>query len=278
MPLAVPAPQAAWQHNLPATPSSSAPGTTVTGSGSANTKGSYSSLIDPVTYTSTMLCLLVKGTAAATTRTDALLDIAIGPSGGGSEQIILPDLLVGWRAADNDCVGGISIPFLIPRGVRVSARAQGVQVSKTVDVICYLMGGTGAGAWPTFSGCDAYGITSSGASNGTSITPGASGTEGSWTNVGSTTSRIYRGLMLVMQGNLADTSLTNDMYHFEVGVSSGTEIFGEWWAQGTTAEDAYTFPSMPLWRAIPSGVQLQVRAESGSATVEPHDVGLYLFY
>src|SRR5688572_5686842 len=99
MPLALP-PTALKevQHNLTATPSTS-PGTQVTGAGTAHTKGSWASLIDPVPYDSHMLALAIFATSVSATQTDSLLDIGIGPSGGGSEQVILPNLLAGWTGS-----------------------------------------------------------------------------------------------------------------------------------------------------------------------------------
>ena len=55
-------------------------GTTVTASGSINTKGSYSSLIDPTTKPSYGFWVVLSAVGATAANTSMLVDIAYGPT------------------------------------------------------------------------------------------------------------------------------------------------------------------------------------------------------
>jgi hypothetical protein len=274
MPLGLPFTQATWQSNFDATPSDTAPGTAVTSSGTTHTKGTYVSLIDPVTFDSDMLMLMLADTATSTVNTDMLLDIAIGPTGGGSEQIIVPDLLCGWTQAGTNRQGhaAIYLPIRIPKGVRLSARNQALIVSDVVDVQAVLSGGSGLN-FPMYSGCDAYGVNSSGDSSGTSHTAGNTGAESAFANIGSTTSKAYKAIMF--RCHPTNTTTTNIAYHFEAGIGSTTLC--EWYVLNTTTEETTIFPQYPFPTRIPSGAQLQIRGEA-SGTAQAMDVAFYCFY
>jgi hypothetical protein len=267
-----------FEHNLPATPNTVGPGTTVTGAGTAHTKGSWTSLIDPTTYDTFGLFLTIAGTATSNTRTDALVDIGIGPSGGGSEQVIIPNMIAGWRGTANAVPPtGLYLPMYIPAGVRVSARAQGLQINKQVQVGIWLHQGFSGMADDLFTQCDAYGINTS-LSIGTSHTPGALGALSTFADLGSTLSRDYGAVLLIPQGTLADTSMRNDAYHWWVRADSGGEVVGGWYVAGNSNElVAGPYPGMPLDLNLPSGTQLQVAAECSSASPEAYDVAAYCF-
>jgi hypothetical protein len=283
MPLAIPLPELREvQHNLPATPSITVPGVPLTG-GTANTKGAWASLYTAsISYDSHFMMLCMTGTQASATRTDTLVDIAIGPAGGGSEQIILPDLLCGWSGSPTLAASVLGtclyLPIFVPKGVRVSARCQGVQASKVVDVMCWLWGGANNMPWGSFRGADAYGIASSGASMGTVIaSPATAGAESAWTNIGATTSRPYSGLFLGTGGTQADVTMTQQAYHIEVGVNSVT--FAEYWLGTDSTEwTAGPIPSFPYFGKIPAGSQLQIRYEQSGTDTQDIDFALYGLY
>jgi hypothetical protein len=282
MPLEIPLTAfAAMQHNLVATPGINNPGTVVTASGTVNTKGAWSSLIDPVNYEAFGVYLIFHNTFVAATRTDMLVDIGYGPTGGGSEQVIIPNFLAGWAAvpsASSLSAKEFFLPLYIPKGVRLSARCQSVIASDTVSVTAWLLTGASSPPWHVFRKADAYGITSSGASNGTVLDPPTTaGTESAWTSIGSTTSRTYEGLLLGVGGTLADTTTTSLAYHVEIGYSS--TMLGEFYV-GTNATEmvAGPIPPLPVFQSIPSGTQLQARIEQSGTDTQDLDVALYGLY
>ena len=265
------------KNNFQATPALVNFATRVTASGSTHTKGSWSSMIDPVPSDCYWLNLMIGGVSQGNTRTEALVDIAIGPTGGGSEQVILPNLLAGWSGA-NPLRNGervVSVPMYIPAGLRVSGRCQSAIASDTVDLGLALSCGFSGPPWAAFTCADAYGVDTA-TSMGTAVTAGNSGTEGSWTNIGSTTSRDYYGLYILVQSETTGTTMTSLAYHFEIGYSSTTLaefLFmtdSNEWTNGP-------FPAFPYLGFIPSGTQLQVRGEC-SSSAEVLDVALYGLY
>ncbi len=259
--------------NLPATPSTGAYGTRATGHASTNTKGSWTQVNASLPFDSYGFWIAIAGTATAATLTDVLLDIGIGAA--SSEIVLVPDLLAGWIGTPTQSLRTLWIPLFIPKGTRVAVRCQAQIGADTVDVMFFFRGGRPDMRGEVFSGCHAYGVTSSGASTGTAHTPGITGAESSWASLGSTLSRDYGAAMLLVQGGTA-TTMTAVAYHWELGISSVT--LAEWYFMGNTGE--YLNGPMPPEAAslsLPSGAQLQVRAEGSGASIA-HDVAAYCFY
>lgn len=261
------------QSNLAATPSLTQWGTRLTASGTPHAKGSWATLAT-ATYDVYGFWLGVNGTATAATRTDMMIDIGIGTA-GSPEIVIVPEFLCGWRSTPN--LGALMqyFPIFIPRGTIIQGRIQALIASDTADVAIWLQGGASAMPGPLFSGCDAYG-TATASSIGTSHTPGNSGAESTDANIGSTTSKHYGAVTLMVQGTLSQTVQTNIAYHWEVTIG-GTTV-AEWFVEGHTTEVVSgPFPPVPHYCSIPSGTQLQVQAEA-SGTAQAYDVALYCFY
>ncbi len=272
--LALPRPFAGQvTSNLPATPSTSTFGTRATAGGSANTKGSWSQVTASLPHDAYGFWLTMAGTATSATSTDGLLDIGIGA--GGSEVVLVPDLLAGWIGSPTQGPRVLFIPIFIPKGTRVAIRNQGVIASDTVDCMFHFKSGDPANRGQLFSGCDAYGVNSSGASAGTAHTPGNTGAESTWANLGSTASKSYGAILPLIQVGTV-TTLTAIAYHWELGIGSVT--LAEWYYMGNTGEYLNgPFPSEPAAVNIASGAQLQVRAEA-SGTAIAFDVAAYCFY
>lgn len=259
--------------NVPATPSTSTFGTRLTANATPHAKGSYSQIIASTAYDVHGLTLVIAGSSGAAARTDMMLDLAIG--GSGSEVVILPEFLCGWRAAPGSGPQDIFLPFFIPKGTRVAARIQSLIASDVVDVQVHLEYGSGIPIRPLFRRADAYG-TAAASSIGTSHTPGNSGAESTAASIGGTLSRDYGALLFQVQGTLSNTTMTAIAYHWELRIGGVT--IAEWYTIGSTNENTTgPFPGHPLIRNLPAGTQLQVRAEA-SGTAQAHDVAYYCFY
>lgn len=270
--LALPRPFAGQvTSNLPATPSTSTFGTRATAGGSANTKGSWSQVTASLPHDAYGFWLTMAGTATSATSTDGLLDIGIGA--GGSEVVLVPDLLAGWLGTPTQGPRTLFIPIFITKGTRVAVRNQGVLAGDTVDCMFHFKSGDPANRGQLFSGCDAYGIVSA-SSAGLAHTPGNTGAESTWASIGSTTSKSYGAIMPLIQSS--NTTTTAIAYHWELGIGSVT--LAEWYYMGNTGEYLNgPFPSEPAAVNIASGAQLQVRAEA-SGTAIAFDVAAYCFY
>lgn len=262
-----------WQHNLPATPSTTQWGTRLTASATPHSKGSWATLAT-ATYDVYGFWLGVNGSGASATRTDMMIDIGYGTA-SSPENIIVPEWLCGWRGLPNLAPQMVYFPIFIPRGAVIQGRIQALIASDTADVVIWLNGGASAMPGPLFSGCDAYG-TAIASSIGTSHTPGNTGSESTAANIGSTTTKHYGAVSLMTGGTLATTTQTLIAYHWELQISSVTVC--EWYAITHTTEIVSgPFPPTPFYCSIPSGTQLQVRAEA-SGTALAQDVAFYCFY
>lgn len=166
--------QAFTSDNAPAAISSEY-GTSITCGGSAHTKGAFSAgqLIASTAFDACGITVILGNVGtAATTNTRMLVDIGIG--GSGSEVVLIPNLLAGQAGAGNSASIGPGIyyfPICIPAGSRLSARAQSVTASDTVNVQVHLHHHSqGAGRW-FGQRVTAYGADEA-ASSGTSHTHG----------------------------------------------------------------------------------------------------------
>jgi hypothetical protein len=258
------------QDNILATLSTSGAGTVLT-SGAIDTKGSWVDLINPTNFDTHMVCINTGSTAASATDTSSLLDIAIG--GAGSEKIVLPDLLCGWAWEPGR---QFYLPLFIPRGSVVRGRVAAKTASKAINVGIWLYGGAETPPWWTFKQMDAYGINATG-SKGTSLTPNATAnTFGTWTSIGSTTSRAYKGFFVANGGQPGDTTMLSNAEELEIGYSSTT--LASYYTRGNSSEGTYLFPAFPIFTPIPSGTQLQGRTKNSAASGEAKDYAVYGVY
>ncbi len=259
------------QNNLPATPSASW-GTTLTAHATPHSKGTYATLMT-TTYDVYGFWLGIAATNSSAAQTDMLLDIATGAS---QENVIVPELPIGWRAS----VGGGAVmywfPIFIPRGVLVSGRIQALITVDNAQILMFANAGTsGQRREDFFSGCDAYGTVAA-SSQGTSHTPGNTGAESTAADIGTTMTKNYGAIFLSLGGTLTNTTTGDLSYHWEAMLGGVT--LAEWYARTTSAEiQIGPFPPAPHYCSIPSGSQLQVRAEC-SGTAQAQDVAFHCFY
>lgn len=256
--------QSVLQHNLPATPSPTAPGTAVTASGTPNVKGSWVELISSANFDVCGISLAIFADSASAAVNANLYDIGVGAA--GSEQPIVSNLLN--TGSTNLTAGGLSyfLPLEIKKGTRISARHQSNVASKGARITTFLHGGFSAPPWKTFAGAEGIGVDTAD-SGGTTHTPGNSGAESAWANIGTTLAKHY-GAMLPIVSTGSDTTMTSLAGHLEVGINSTTlaeYLFGT----NNTEFISYLLPSVPFYGNFPIGTQMQIRAEmSGTADTD----------
>lgn len=171
MPLMSPArPGALLTESLP---TAAAAGTTITANASTNTKGTTpTQLIASTAADSYGIFVHIENNATSNTNTATLLDIMTGA--GGSEVVLIPDLMAGWLlgALASNARRTYFFPIFIPSGTRLSARSASAVTAKTCVVSLTLL------QRPTQLGfvgtrVTAYGVTSA-SSRGTDSTSGNS--------------------------------------------------------------------------------------------------------
>lgn len=257
---------AAMQSNLAAIPTTAAAGTSIT-SGAANTKGAtWTTLIASTNFDVWGITLIITNNTSSATQRNWLFDIGVGAS--SSEQPIVLNL--GSSGPTNLTGAGPNayfLPLFVPKGARISARAQCNAATITANVLIFVHGGPSDPPWQVYSRCDCYTANTGTSACGTAVAvPSTAGTESAWTNVGSTTPRAYYAIKLIV-GTDALTTVNNAVYHVEWGYSSTT--LGEYVVIGNNVECvAGIYPVHPDPIFIPSGTQLQIRTESSLATGE----------
>ena len=263
------------QNNFASTPSSTAPGTSVTTGGTPHTKTAWTQVFSATNFEITELDVLMVNTGTSGAQSDALVDIGIGAA--ASEVVIVPNILAGWRQNLQAGVpsSGLRFPVYIPAGTRVAVRAQSLETSKTINTVIVARGGASQPSTGQYAGVDAIGVTTA-SSQGTSHTAGNTGSFSAWASVGSVTTRDYRAVLMVVQGTMSTTTMNGLTYEFQWGVSSTT--FGAALFASNTGETLWgPFPNQPVRQFVPSGSQLQVRGKC-SGTAQALDVALYGFY
>lgn len=242
-------------------------GTNVPTGAASNTKGTITELISSTSFDSYLMQITAADYGTSVTASPGCLDIMVG--GSGSEIVLIENLLMG-------ACGGIDIqvrgpkhwlfPLYVPAGTRISARAAGSRLSTNVKVSVYLWGGTGYPPFKVGTVVDTYGIGT--VPNGVTITQGASGAEGSWKQITSSSTRNHFCIVPSFQFN--DSSLIDAFLQLDVGIGAAAseQQLGHsfHYSQGSVDCMDGPYPLLPLFSDIPSGTRLAMRVSSSGAT------------
>lgn len=191
-------------------------GTTVTSSATAHTKGSWVQLDAATGFDASLLILDI---AVQFQDTLYLIDIGIGAS--GSEQVLIPNLLVSQSTM---VIPRLVLPIAIPAGSRISARSQD-NFGSSVSFISGMLLAGGFVNPASFNTITAYGPNIA-TSNGVTADAGATAnTKGSWAQITASTTRDMRGLILSGIRAVPGTAMAADYANLvDIGVgASGSE-------------------------------------------------------
>lgn len=185
--------------------------------------------------------------------------------GAATEEVIISDMLMGF-CGDMGAAGRggktWEFPLYIPAGSRLAAQAAGIRTSTAMRVAIWLYGGDGYPPWRPGGKVTTYGMGT--VPNGTAITPGASGAEGSWTQITASTSEDHFAFVPSFQIS-NDLSTNARVYMVDLGLGAATEeeIMEGYVFSGDTAE-SMTGPlnGMPCFQDVPSGTRLVMRASN----------------
>jgi hypothetical protein len=240
-------------------------GTIVTASATSHVKGAWVSLIDPTSRPSYGVWVRASTVGAATTITGQLLDIGYGPTGGGSEQVLIPNLATGMAASTGSAAGfgkAWWFPVYIPAGVRVSARVQALIVSDTVLVEIFLHQFS---LYPVSAGpVEPYGADTAN-SRGTSVTTG-NGVFGAWAQLTASTLRPHR-FWASAYDQLGDVSVANSESLLQLGTgpnASNVSIINQTVLSQGSAELVSAVFHLS-YAPVPAGKPIFARIASGEA-------------
>jgi hypothetical protein len=234
--------------------------TTMTSSGSANTKGSWVQLDADTTVDYVWLLVQLYASTGASGGTVSV-DIGIGAS--GSQIVIAPDLVASQSSSTSGpAVSTYFFPCSIPAGSSVWVRAQATTTTQTVyaqvtgfDASFSNMEGAG--------GIDVLGF-SSGSTLGTTITAsGSTNTKGSYSELVAATSRDYMGFFIGTTGASATTK--HHLLDIAIG-AAGSEvvILSNLYILTTAMWSAVPTFFLPI--NIPAGTRISARVQSATAS------------
>ena len=249
------------EHNL-GTVGSLTAGTSVTTGASATTKGTPAQIFAATAFDTYWMWIGAYEYSAVTTASQGAMDILVGAA---TEDILIPNLLFGYATAGGGPSGSNKqwvFPLYIPAGTRISVQAAGARTSTAFRVCIALYGGSGIPPWRVGTRVITYGMGT--IPNGTTIVPGASAAEGSWTQIVAATTQDHFALFPSFQLT-ADTSVTTSNIAVDVGVGAATEEeIMQSLQYGITANETMSgpVPCFPCFDDIPSGTRLVMRASN----------------
>jgi hypothetical protein len=195
---------------------------------------------------------------------DYIIDIGVDPAGGTSYVAKINNILA--HQASNAADGGrwFYFPIFIPAGATVGARAQGNGANTIrVHVRAY-----GRPSHPHLVRTGQYSETVGVSGNGgTSVTPGNSAAEGSWTSIGTTTRPTWYWQLCA---GFSGTATTSQMYYVDLayGDGSGKVMIIENMPlfHPGTAERTGNPLVMDGYCDVPAGATLYVRASASGTS------------
>ena len=228
------------------------------------------------------LVLGFAGTSRSGNDSSTLCDVLIDRAGGTSWSSLIDDLSIGFLAAQtgtNSWPGGyFHFPLYIPAGASIGLRARNNSGSLTTGrVIAYAYGNPNRpDRWWCGTGVETIGVVPT-TSKGTDVVPGASGTYGSWTGIGTTTTARWGAIQIAVNGS--DASPSSGATFWQVGANStqldGTQTIGR--GIGSTCLGCMVMPG-PMWVDVPEGTSLQLRATFDNAATETFTASIYGVY
>lgn len=266
------------QHNMADIQSTATAGTSATTGASATTYGSPAEIFSSLNFDVYGIYLSVSQYSAAANTLQAMMNLLVG--GSGSEDPIIPDLIVGYNARGAVHYGTgqrYFFPIYIPAGTRVAWQVAGGVVSTAMRIIAIAIGGDGSPPWRVGSKVTSYGVGT--VPQGTAITPGASGAEGSWTQIVASTTSDHFAIMPGFQPN-GDTTINNRGYALEIGRGASTAEDPihtvDYWYGTTNAEEVIgPTPCLPAFVDIPSGSRLVMRVSNSGTNDGGYGACLY---
>ncbi len=230
-------------------------GTVVTAHATIHTKGSWVELDASTAFDVTFL--YVGGDNAGVNNTDTSMLVDIGIGSAGNEKPLIENIPCGYSAIEAWHPAGF--PIFIPKGTRVSARAQAKITLDTVEILLYLFGGR---SWlgETFQVVETMGALTA-ASGGTVL--GGSGI----VEIVASTANHYKALGLVFDLGQASSSGggADRVVEIFVGAASSEKTLIEKidFRSASSEEVEWVIPFhgfIPMRFNIPSGSRLSAQA------------------
>lgn len=255
-------------------------GTTVTTGSPSSTFGADVELIASTNFDAYWIEIMACDYALSATACEGMLTILIGSD---PEEILIENLLMGHCGGPNVAAipAGLgkkwAFPLYIPSGSRIAARAAGARTNTDLRVAVHIFGGHGMPPFRVGNHVQSW-PSSPSVPRGQSITPGASGAEGNWTEIAASASS---GFCVVPSFQVAtDTTVTQRTYAFDIGIGASTQeqeiMQSYWYVTGTGEEMTGHWPLMPCFADIASGSRLVARVSNSGTNDTAYDAMLHV--
>lgn len=227
---------------------------TVTGSGTAHTKGAWTELIASTSANGDFIMLGTTNVGAGAVNSATLIDIGIG--GAGAEVAVASNIAIGgWVDLS------IPIPLKIASGSRVAARIQSVQISKSATIKCQVFDSGNYADAP--SSVDVIGTSTANSEGTTMLSTNA------WVQLTASTAQAYSALVAVP--SVSDNVIAGLTVNYSVGkgAASSETVIGTFSVLTTTGEIVYpggVMSPMVFAGPFPAGTRLVGRADALSGT------------
>lgn len=267
--------------------------TTVTATGPGS--GTLSSWVEiDASTTADMYGMLIGLPTTRSSGQNSSAQIDIGVGAASSEVMVAERLSIGYGAgspvptsvATNGTIatltGGqtVFVPIFIPAGSRVSFRMRDVR-NGIARYFAFEWLGRPSFTVPIVARLDSIGLHATATlCRGTSVVAGTSGSEGSWTELVSSTAAEYIGFTLGLQGGGGSIFDSDCVIDFGVGASSSEIAITEltnipFRSNATEAVQGLPWGHMlPLNRPLPRGVRLSARITGAAASTGTFDIML----
>jgi hypothetical protein len=232
--------------------------TTITASGTINTKGSWTQMVASAPFDVDSILLTFEG--PGTGQHAEMVDIGVGA--GGSETVVVSNIFLQTFTA-NLFYGWVYIPFHCPAGTRIAMRSQS-DVASTATYWKMQMVKAGFFSGRTFQSPVTYGATTA-STSGAVVTAGTSNAKGSYTQLTASTTAPIRLLMLCFgQGGVTVGPMD---FGFDIAVGAGgSEVVVipdiSVWLTNTNGDILPSFLVLPV--DIPAGTRLSARVKCTS--------------
>jgi hypothetical protein len=262
------------EHNT-ATVGSANIGTAVTTGGSSSTKGTPAELIASTAFDAYWITILASGYGTTGTACQGAMDILVGAA---TEEVLIANLLMGHCGSIAGAGNGPKrwdFPLYIPSGTRIAAQSAGARTSTDVRVAVFLHGGNGYPPFRVGTKVTTYGMGT--VPNGTSITPGASGGEGSWTQITASTSEDHFAFVPSFQVS-GDTGVQLRNYALDIGIDAATEeeIAQSYWFSTDSLEFmGGPHNSFPCFRDVPASTRMVMRVSNSGTNDNAYDAVIH---
>lgn len=242
-------------------------GTVITANSTRHVKGTYTELVNSTNYTSYGIMINFFNSGVASTRTNILVDIALGSP--GSEVVIIENLMAGFvpsSGATSTMPCSYYFPITIPNGYRISARSQANVSSDTISAMIHLFAHQNPGQWYG-SRVTTYGANTS-ISSGVSISPG----NNTWSTVTDIVASATNPVRYLQLGVDLYTNATGATQRGMIQLYQGSNLIANNlpFTESTTLESISNgwanFILSNLYFNMPAGSQLRLAAQRNAAS------------